>query len=295
MLNVLITGSTGFIGNHLKNSFEGKFNLILPSREDLTMESLFNNVDIVIHLAGKAHDIDGVDLSNEYNIWNTKLTNDLYDRFLISDSSVFIFMSTILVSSSNSSVPLTEEMIPNPISNYAKSKYESEIHISQSKMPHGKRYYILRTPLVYGNGNKGNLMLLYNFIKKITFWPLGNYHSERSFCDVRNLSFVIEKLISIKKIENGIYHIADDYPFNLNDLYVSLAKFFNKRPIIVRFPKLMIHFVFLLGSLFNLSFNLNRLKKITSSLLVSNKKIKTAIGSDMPHGSIDDLLQSFKN
>jgi nucleoside-diphosphate-sugar epimerase len=295
MLNVLITGSTGFIGNHLKNTFASEFNLILPSRDELNSDTLLNNINVVIHLAGIAHDTaDTFDFS-QYNTSNTILTNTLFDKFIKSNSAVFIFMSSILVLSSFSSVPLTEDMTPNPLSFYAKSKYESELYIYDYNLPHGKRFYILRTPLVYGGGNKGNLILLYDFIKKIPFWPLGNYFSFKSFCDIRNISFVIKKMIINQDIENGIYHIADNEAYNLNNLYLSISNKEGKIPRLLKFPKFLVELICLIGSVFNFSFNLYRLKKITSTLLVSNSKVKIAINSELPYGSIEDLMQSFNS
>lgn len=294
MLNVLITGSSGFIGTHLMNHFNGKYNLILPSREDLRSNTLLDNIDIVIHLAGKAHDTADITDFDQYYISNTNLTNYLFDKFLKSDSSVFIFMSSILVLGADSLVPLTEDMNPTSVTNYAKSKFESELYISQSKLPQGKRYYILRTPLVYGKDIKGNLKLLHDFIKKIPFWPFGSYRSERSFCDIRNLSFVIDQLVSKKAIESGTYHVADDHSYCITDLYVAFAKLLNKKPLILNFPIPFIRLFFLLGTFFKLPFNLSRLNKLTSTLLVDNTKIKNAINSDLPYGSLNDLVLSFK-
>jgi nucleoside-diphosphate-sugar epimerase len=294
MLNVLITGSSGFIGNHLRSQFEGKFNLFLPERNDFNSDTLLNNIDIVIHLAGKAHDISDSHDLDQYTTSNTNLTNSLFEKFIKSDSSVFIFMSSILVLSSTSTEPLTEEFLPNPVTDYARSKFDSELYISKSKLPPGKRVYILRTPLVYGEGNKGNLVLLYDFIKKIPFWPLGKYNSLRSFCDIRNLSFVIENLISRSTIENGIYHVADNDPYKLNELYIAFAKLLNKKARVVNFPKRVVYLVFLFGSVFDFPFNLKRLNKLTSSLLVDNTKIKVALNSDLPYGILKDIVRCFK-
>jgi nucleoside-diphosphate-sugar epimerase len=293
MLNVLITGSTGFVGSHLKSYFKGIYNLTLPSRYELTSDILFDGIDVVIHLAGKAHDTNDIGDFEDYHNSNTQLTNRLFDKFLISDTSVFIFMSSILVVSPSSKVSLTEEMTPNPLSPYARSKYESELYISNSNLPQGKRFYILRPPLVYGKGNKGNLILLYDFIKKIPFWPLGNYASSRSFCDIRNISFVIQEMIRNQKIDNGIYHIADNQVYDLSHLYTSISLLVGKKPRIIDFPTFIVQSICILGSILKFSFNLNRLRKLTSSLLVSNTKVKAALHSDLPYGSMDDLLQSL--
>ena len=82
MINILLTGGSGFIGTSLKARFSSTYNLILPSRKDLYNPDLFDKVDIVIHLAGKAHDISNVSNNADYEIANTTLTNHLFDNFL---------------------------------------------------------------------------------------------------------------------------------------------------------------------------------------------------------------------
>lgn len=295
MFNVLITGSSGFIGSSLKSHFKGSYNLYLPTRDELYSPTLFENVDVFIHLAGKAHDTADDSNYEEYELANTVLTNDLFDRFLKSDATSFIFLSSILVLKSSSTEPLSETMACIPDSSYAKSKNASELYIQNKLLPVGKRYFILRTPLVYGIGNKGNLPLLIDFIKKIPFWPLGSYTAKRSFCDIRNLSFVIQKLIENKETESGIYHIADNDVYDLNELYSSIARIWGKTPRVISVPKLIIRFIYSIGTFLNLPINYKQIRKLTATLLVSNDKIKNAIKSDLPFGGLDDLISCQKN
>jgi nucleoside-diphosphate-sugar epimerase len=295
MINILLTGGSGFIGTSLKARFSSTYNLILPSRKDLYNPDLFDKVDIVIHLAGKAHDTSNVSTDADYEIANTTLTNHLFDKFLKSNSTVFIFMSSILALKSSSCELLTEEFPHTPESIYAKSKSASELYIENKLVPYGKSYYILRTPLVYGNGNKGNLPLLFDLIRRIPCWPLGCYDSKRSFCDVRNLLFVVHKLIENPEIESGIYHIADNEEYDLNNLYYSISRFWGKVPRVVKIPKFIIRTFFLIGTFLKLPFNSYQLQKLTSTLLVSNDKIKKAIKSDLPFGGMIDLITSQKN
>jgi nucleoside-diphosphate-sugar epimerase len=291
MYKILITGGSGFVGKAFKESFQNNYNVVTPSRNELYNTNIFDDIDVVIHLAAISHDISYSSNNEIYKLYNTDLTNLLFDNFLKSDSRVFIFMSSILALKSTSEIPLTEDMLPMPESVYAKSKFESELFILNANIPSGKRVYILRTPLVYGIGNKGNLPLLIDFIKKIPFWPFGSYSTLKSFCDIRNLIFVVNKLIQQNHISNGIYHIADEYQYNLNELYSIITEYYNRKPRIFRISKLLIFITCFLGTIFHLSFNLNRLRKISNSLLVSNYKIKNAINSDLPFGGINDLLR----
>jgi nucleoside-diphosphate-sugar epimerase len=202
-------------------------------------------------------------------------------------------MSSILALESSSNVPLTEDMKPNPDSIYARSKYDAELFILQQIVPPEKRFYIIRTPLVYGLGNKGNFKILFDFIQQVPFWPLGFYNSKRSFCDINNLLFVMNRLIDGKNIESGIYHVADNQTYTLKQLYFSVCTVLDVKPHIWYIPKFIVYFICMLGSIFKFPINLKRLTKLTNTLIVSNSKIKSSLGHDLPYGGKKGLLNSF--
>lgn len=62
-------------------------------------------------------------------------------------------------------------------------------------MADGKQVYILRPCMIHGPGNKGNLNLLYNVVKKGIPWPLGSFENRRSFTSIDNLCYVVEGLL----------------------------------------------------------------------------------------------------
>jgi nucleoside-diphosphate-sugar epimerase len=294
MKNILITGSSGFIGKSLTDDLTPNFNLFLPTRNALKSSDLFNDIDAVIHLAGKAHDNRQCIKGNDYEEINTKLTVDLFDRFLLSESKIFIFMSSILVLGPSALLPLNEEQIPSPLSQYAKSKNLAESYILSKLSKTSKKIIIIRVPLVYGKEQKGNLNSLFDFIDKIPFWPLGSYHARKSFCDINNLKFVINKILLNKNMPSGIYHVADDVEYSLNEIYIRLSKSVNRNPIIISIPKLIISSMVYLGSLLRLSFNHVRLEKLSSTLLVSNNKIKSTLNIQLPYGGYEVLVTLFK-
>ena len=294
MKNILITGSSGFIGKSLTVDLTPNFNLFLPARNSLNSSDLFDDVDAVIHLAGKAHDNRHFIKGNDYEEINTKLTIDLFDRFLLSECEMFIFMSSILVLGSSSTFLLTEDSIPAPSSQYSKSKQLAENYILRKLSSTSKKVIIIRVPLVYGKDQKGNLNNLFDFIDTIPFWPLGSYHARKSFCDINNLKFVLNKILLNSNIPSGIYHVADDVEYSLNEIYIRLSKSINRNPIIISIPKLIISSISYIGSLLRLSFNLGRLEKLSSSLLVSNNKIKSALNIQLPYGGYEVLVSIFK-
>ena len=67
-----------------------------------------------------------------------------------------------------------------------------------------KQVYILRPCMIHGSGNKGNLNLLYNVVRKGIPWPLGAFENRRSFTSIDNLCYVVEGLLT-KEVGSGIY------------------------------------------------------------------------------------------
>jgi nucleoside-diphosphate-sugar epimerase len=157
---VYLTGGSGFIGRYLFRKLDANFRfysrLLKPEISD----------EIVIHLAGKAHDLKNISSSDEYYKVNTDLTKEVFDAFLISEAKVFITLSSVKAVADEVDGELTEDVTPNPITHYGKSKLLAEQYILSHPIPDGKRFYILRPCMIHGPGNKGNLNLLYNLISK---------------------------------------------------------------------------------------------------------------------------------
>jgi nucleoside-diphosphate-sugar epimerase len=202
-------------------------------------------------------------------------------------------MSSVKAVADEIDVELTEEHIPNPITHYGKSKLLAEQYILSKTIPDGKRVYILRPCMIHGPGNKGNLNLLYNIVRKGFPWPLGTFDNKRSFCSIDNLCFVINELIQNDQIPSGIYNIADDEALSTNELIKLISESEGKKAIIWNIPKIFIKFFFLFGDIFHLPFNTERLNKITQNYVVSNDKIKIEINKCLPINSKEGLLKTF--
>jgi nucleoside-diphosphate-sugar epimerase len=190
---------------------------------------------------------------------------------------------------------LTEEQTSNPITHYGKSKLLAEQYILSKEIPKGKRVYVLRPCMIHGPGNKGNLNLLYKLASKGIPWPLGVFDNKRSFCSIDNLMFIIKELIDRKDIPSGIYNVADDEVLSTNDVISVLAESQNKRAKIWNVPKGLIKSLAKLGDVFHLPLTTERLQKLTESYVVSNQKIKSAIGKDLPVSAKDGLLKTFNS
>lgn len=291
-ISLFISGLNGFVGSYFKNYFSNNFNFVEYHRRDKEIK-IFEKC--VIHLAGKAHDLKMTSTINEYYEVNTALTKKIFDEFLVSDAKVFITLSSVKAVADKVYGELTEEHIPNPITHYGKSKLLAEQYIFSKEISEGKRVYVLRPCMIHGPDNKGNLNLLYKLVSKNIPWPLGAFENKRSFCSIDNLMFIFKELIDREDIPSGIYNVADDEPLSTNELIGLIAQSQNRKPAILQIAKGVIEGVASFGDKLHLPLNSERLHKLTSSYLVSNAKIKAAIGKPLPVSSREGLLKTFKS
>jgi nucleoside-diphosphate-sugar epimerase len=249
--------------------------------------------EVFLNLAGKAHDLKNTATPVEYYQVNTEFSKKVFDAFLASEAKIFLTVSSVKAVADATSVVLTEDHIPSPITHYGKSKLLAEQYILSKTIPNGKRVYILRPCMIHGPGNKGNLNLLYKTVSKNFAWPLGKFDNERSYCSIDNLMFIIKELIEQDTIPSGVYNVADDDALSTRDVISILAESKKKNPIILNIPKSFIKFLARFGYIFGLPITIERLQKLTESYVVSNKKINSAIGKKMPISARDGLLKTF--
>jgi nucleoside-diphosphate-sugar epimerase len=297
-MSLLLTGSTGFVGKNILTNLKN-LDFISLSREQLTNIASYSigDFDAILHLAGKAHDLKKATNPHEYYQTNFELTKNLYDAFIKSNATKFIFVSSVKAAADSVEGILTENHIPNPQTHYGKSKLMAEEYIQAQILPEGKSYYILRPCMIHGPGNKGNLNLLYKFVEKGIPYPLAAFENKRSFLSVQNLCFIVQKLLE-KNIPSGIYNLADDETLSTKDLVKQIAQILDKKPKLWHISKKAIGVLALIGDKLHLPLNTERLHKLTENYVVSNAKIKTAINETLPLTSSEGIkitIQTFKN
>lgn len=298
-MKVLITGASGFVGTNLTAYLSGTFEVSVLSRDGLNRIGAADLKDCqtIVHLAGKAHDLKNVSTPDDYYHVNFELTKQLYDAFLRSDAKQFIFVSSVKAAADSVEGFLTEDTMPNPQTHYGKSKLLAEQYILAQPPQPGKLFYILRPCMVHGPGNKGNLNLLYQLVKKGIPYPLAAFHNDRSFLSIDNLCFVIKEIIENGCIIPGIYNVSDNEPLSTNQVVSVLASTLNVKTKLWKISPAFIKFLAKAGDRLRLPLNSERLHKLTESYLVSNKKIKKAISKELPQKAIDGLAvtaNSFK-
>lgn len=294
-MKIAITGATGFVGRNLQDYLKTSHEIASMRVRYVPNQRFDIQTDVIMHLAGKAHDLKKVSKPQDYYEANFELTKQLFDAFLASKASIFIFMSTVKAVADEVKGMLSEDEIPDPKTHYGIAKQQAEQYILNKEIPEGKRVYILRPCMIHGLGNKGNLNLLYQLVAKGLPWPLGDFQNKRSFLSIENLCFVIQELIENVAIPSGVYQVADDKSLSTNELIHLLGVSLGKKNRILNIPSSWIKRVAKFGDHMYLPLNSERLQKLTENYVVSNKKLIKAIGKPLPIESKEGLLKTFQS
>jgi nucleoside-diphosphate-sugar epimerase len=286
MSSIFITGSTGFVGRNLISRFNTKYSIF----KYIKNSPISINQDVVLHFAGKAHDLNNVSDPREYYEVNTDLTKKIFDVFLESNASTFITLSSVKAVADVVYDELTEITEPNPKTHYGKSKLLAEQYILSKPIPDGKRVFILRPCMIHGPGNKGNLNSLYKVVTKLKVWPLGAFENKRSYCGVNNLLFVINELINNKEVSSGIYNVSDNNSLSSNQIIEMISSLEGKGILILKIPQKIIRVMSKVGTFLNLGFNERSLSKVTGNYIVSNEKLRIALKKELPFNAKENMI-----
>lgn len=308
-MKILITGVHGFVGSNLVEALKKEhtiygLDIISPVKDGvrftfswdfLDKEGEIPEVDAIIHLAGKAHDTKNKSAAEVYFKVNTDLTKKIFDWFLKQPKcKKFVFFSTAKAAADRVEGILTEDVVPSPVGPYGESKIAAEKYILEH-MPTDKQVYIFRPCMIHGPGNKGNLNLLYNVVKKGIPWPLGAFENRRTFTSVENICFAVNGVLT-KDVPSGIYNMGDDEALSTNELIEEICKSLGKKSHIWKLPKGLMNGVAKVGGWLHLPLNPERLRKLTENYVSSNAKIKKALGVEkMPVDAREGLKVTLKS
>ncbi|MFB9077358.1 NAD-dependent epimerase/dehydratase family protein [Flavobacterium procerum] len=295
-MEIVISGASGFVGKNLTN-YLSSFNFSIKSI------SLRNNgwkgnlqSSAIIHLAGKAHDTKNTSDASIYFEVNTNLTKELFDVFLESEINDFIYFSSVKAVADKVQEVLFEDVNGNPKTPYGQSKWQAEEYILSKEIPVGKRIFIIRPCMIHGPGNKGNLNLLFNVVKKGIPYPLTSFYNERSFLGIDNLNFLIKEILENKEIPSGVYNFSDDEFLSTNEVVKVISSVLNKKDKSIAVPKTIITTIAKVGDLIRFPLNSETIQKLTENYRVSNQKIKTAIGIEkLPFTAKEGLTKTIKS
>lgn len=244
----MLTGATGFIGNHLLNRLLSDTNYkitaavrseqpkLSPSVNVYTIKyhisddnwlEVLKNVDIVIHCAAQTEAVSNSSSTDEFIRNNSLATSNLAKFASLAGVKRFIYLSSIKVNGEETKhdIPFRREDIPRPTHIYGMSKLISEFSLISSCASSEMEFIIIRPPVVYGPNVKGNILRLYKHLENGYPLPFGSIcKNRRSLISVTNLVDFIITCIHHKDAGNDIYLVSDNDDVSTAELVEKISK-----------------------------------------------------------------------
>ena len=231
---LMITGASGFIGSNFIERYKDKYNIIPVDLLEVKPEELdFTNVDCVLHLAALVHQMNGAPREKYFKV-NTDLTKRMAEESKKNGVIHFVFYSTVKVYGYdgelyNHNIILNEKSPCNPKNDpYGESKWEAE-KILRSLETENFKVGIIRPPMVYGKGVKGNMESLIKLIKKLPILPFNYDKNRRSLVNIENLMYLTSLVID--KEAQGVFLPLDEKNLSLKEIFEGIEKAYSLKRI----------------------------------------------------------------
>lgn len=226
-ITLMITGVSGFIGSNFIEKYKKYYNIIpvdllKEKPEDLS----FDGVDCILHLAALVHQMKGATREKYFEV-NTELTKRIAENAKVKGVKHFIFYSTVKVYGydgdlKNHNYVLNELSECNPKDDpYAESKWEAEKILKKLESKNFK-VAIIRPPMVYGKGVKGNMINLIKLIKKSPILPFKYDKNKRSLVNINNLLHLT--YLVINQQAQGIFLPLDEKNLSLKEIFEGIEE-----------------------------------------------------------------------
>lgn len=294
----LVTGAAGFVGSALCQALSRKGHRVrsavrnaerISPSDTATSEIIavgdigsgpewqaaMSDVDCVVHLAARTHVLrdTGVDSLAEYRHVNVEGTRRLAQTAARSGVKRFVFVSSIKVNGESTGVhPFTESDTPRPEDAYGISKWEAEQAIWEIAADTGMEAVVLRPPLVYGPGVKGNLLQLLRLVARGWPLPLASIRNRRSLVFVGNLVDAIIAAASSPAAPGNAYLVSDGEDVSTPDLVRALARALNVPARLLPCPAVLLKFAAAVVG------RADAAARLTGSLQVDSSKIRRQLG-----------------
>lgn len=308
-MKILLTGATGFIGKGLLPLLlEQGHDVRVAVREEVVFDAPVDVVivgnlsgktawrdaaadcDAVIHLAGLAHILNKAEAANHQPFFdvNRDAAIALARAAARADVKQFIFMSSIGVHGTQSDVPLTETSPIAPVTPYGESKAEAEKDLRALCAEHEMALTIIRPPLVYGAGVKGNFERLIKLVKTGLPLPLGLAKQPRSMVSRDNLNHFIMHCLGREAAYNQAFVVADAEQTSTQKLVRRMGKIMGKRLWLLPVPvALMKALLYKLG-------RKSMADGLFAKLVIDTGYAQKQLGWQAPYSQPDELKKALQ-
>ena len=292
MDTVLVTGANGFIGRSLCAVLAAPGRKVrravrtpvpgLPDAvavgdigPDTDWRAALEGVSGVVHLAARTHVLreTASDPLGEYRRINVSATERLARSAAAGGVRRLVFVSSVKVNGERTGErPFTEDGAPRPEDAYGASKWETEQALARIAAATGLEVVVVRPPLVYGPGVKGNFLRLMNLVARGAPLPLGTVENRRSFIYAGNLAGAIVQALDAPQAAGRTYLVSDGEDVSTPDLVRGLARALGVKPRILPLP------LAALGFAATLAGKRAEFARLTGSLQVDSSRIRRELG-----------------
>jgi UDP-glucose 4-epimerase len=307
---VAITGATGFVGRHLLTWLGAKgFHcrailrheagagraagdetaVVGEGADDQAWRLALTGTHAVVHLAGRAHVMREVDAdpATAYHAANVALTRQVLTAAADSGCRLFVFASSVKAVGESSDSPLTEGAAPHPEDDYGRTKLGAEQLVRTLGPRLGLRTVILRLPLVYGPGMRGNMLRLFSLVERGMPLPFASVSNRRSLLFVGNATAAIECCLRSRGNGSETFHLSDGEDLSTPDLIRAIAAALGRPPRLFPVPPrvlLALTRMALLAPAWTGMPGVGAgLRRLITSLQVDSTRIRTALGCAAPY------------
>ncbi|NVK02499.1 MAG: SDR family oxidoreductase [Oceanospirillaceae bacterium] len=314
-MRILVTGANGFVGRHVCLMLEKTFEVVAAVRNDLALtelsreangahievvgeidgdtdwEAALSGVDVVIHAAARAHVMGeqaGEGLA-AYRSVNVDGSTALARQAVQVGVKRFIYLSSIKVNGEQTfpSRPFRSDNEPAPEDDYGQSKTEAEKALKEISAESDMELVIIRPPLVYGSGVKGNFSTLMRIARTRVPLPFGCISNRRSLVSVNNLTSLLTVCLTHPNAANRTFLVSDDQDLSTTELIANLRVAAGRSPRLICLP------VNLCGLLLRLVGLKRMAERLFGSLQVDITDTKRMLKWYPPYDALEEFEKLF--
>lgn len=261
---ILITGASGFVGKALVSSLKPSNVICLGRNHVQDTEFVYSDYSIsesiirkmedvktIVHCAGRAHVMNESEVESKklYQQANVETTSNIASMAKKAGVSRFIYISSIKVNGNANNKPFLPEDEVRPADHYGQTKFEAEKKLIEISELCAMDYAIIRPPLIYGPGVKGNLEILSKFLERGMPNPFICINkNRRSMVSIYNLVSLIDSCIEFKGVLNKVFLVSDGHDISTADAVKMISNTIGSKNLPLPIPS---YFWRLFGSLFN--------------------------------------------
>ncbi len=309
--SVLVTGATGFLGGHVCSALiaRGVAVRALIRRQDAALPAgavpaparglddlgavreALRGQDGVVHLAARVHQHSEHD-DEAARAVNVEGTRTLAKEAIAAGVRAFVFASSVKAVGERADTPWDESTQPAPVDPYGRTKLEAEAIVRELATRHGIHAPILRLPLVYGPGMKGNALRLFRLVDREWPLPFGKVRNRRSLLFTGNL---VAALLATLETASGddTFFVSDAESPSTPELVTAIAHALERRPRLVPVPVGLLRAAGRAGDLvaraIPFPLTTEAVSRLTESLVVDSSLLSRSTGYTPPHSMAQGL------